>query len=80
MGKESTTIECVCHRCDYWWQYRGYSKFIASCPRCKMTVYIPKMLRLLNESRDEHVTTVESNNKLDADSDSSVIKSKSSDL
>ena len=33
------------------WQYRGNSKFIASCPRCKMTVYIPKMLRLSRESK-----------------------------
>jgi hypothetical protein len=80
MGKESNKIECMCHRCNYRWQYRGHSKFIASCPRCKMTVYIPKMLRFLNESRGEHGSPIDVNKKLDSDSDSSMIKSKSSDL
>jgi hypothetical protein len=46
MEIETNKIECVCHRCNYRWQYRGSSKYIACCPRCKMTVYIPKMLRL----------------------------------
>jgi hypothetical protein len=50
MEEETKSIECVCHRCDYRWQYRGSSKYIACCPRCKMTVYIPKMLRLRNEA------------------------------
>lgn len=63
MRDKSTTIECVCHRCDYRWQYRGHSKFIASCPCCKMTVYIPKMLRLLDESHGEHGTPVTSETK-----------------
>ena len=51
MGLESNEIECICHRCKYRWQYRGNSKYIACCPRCKMTVYIPKMLRLLKEAQ-----------------------------
>jgi hypothetical protein len=46
MEVETNKIECVCHRCKYRWLYRGNSKYIACCPRCKMTVYIPKMLRL----------------------------------
>jgi hypothetical protein len=48
MKVETNKIECVCHRCSYRWQYRGNSKYIACCPRCKMTVYIPKLLRLRN--------------------------------
>ena len=52
MGKNHN-LECKCHRCNYVWQYRGDSKFIASCPRCKMTVYIPKMLRLSIENRSK---------------------------
>jgi hypothetical protein len=51
MQVETKSIECVCHRCNYRWLYRGNSKYIACCPRCKMTVYIPKMLRLLNEAQ-----------------------------
>jgi hypothetical protein len=50
MQVETKSIECVCHRCSYRWQYRGNSKYITCCPRCKMTVYIPQMLRLLNEA------------------------------
>jgi hypothetical protein len=52
MQVEKKSIECICHRCKYRWLYRGNSKYIACCPRCKMTVYIPKMLRLLNAHRD----------------------------
>ncbi len=44
-------LECSCHRCNYRWQYHGNSKYIACCPRCKMTIYLPKMLRLMNEER-----------------------------
>jgi hypothetical protein len=51
MEVEIKKLECICHRCNYGWQYRGSSKYIACCPRCKMTVYIPKMLRLLNEAQ-----------------------------
>jgi hypothetical protein len=50
MEVEIKKLECICHRCNYRWQYRGSSKYIACCPRCKMTVYIPKMLRLLKEA------------------------------
>jgi uncharacterized protein YbbK (DUF523 family) len=48
-------LECVCHRCNYRWQYRGNSKYIACCPRCKMTIYIPKMLRLLREAQNDTI-------------------------
>ena len=48
-------LECVCHRCSYRWQYRGNSKYIACCPRCKMAIYIPKMLRLLREAQNEAI-------------------------
>jgi hypothetical protein len=64
-------LECVCHRCSYRWQYRGNSKYIACCPRCKMTIYIPKMLRLLREAQydaiygDQYVEQVD-RNTLDA--------------
>ena len=49
MRENCNKIDCTCHRCNYRWQYRGNSKFIASCPRCKMTIYIPKMLQLLKQ-------------------------------
>jgi hypothetical protein len=51
MEVETKKIECLCHRCNYQWQYHGSSKYIACCPRCKMTVYIPKMIRLRNEAQ-----------------------------
>jgi hypothetical protein len=55
MQVETKSIECVCHRCSYRWRYRGNSKYIACCPRCKMTVYIPKMLRLLYEAQRQMI-------------------------
>ena len=55
MQVATKSIECVCHRCSYRWQYRGNSKYIACCPRCKMTVYIPKMLRLLYEAQRQMI-------------------------
>jgi PHP family Zn ribbon phosphoesterase len=52
-GYKIKSLECTCHRCNYRWQYRGNSKYIACCPRCKMTVYIPKVLRLLREAQSK---------------------------
>lgn len=77
MREISSKIECLCHRCKYVWQYRGNSKFIASCPRCKMTVYIPKMLRLLKENRSKSGTSHvdEAKRILDVRSDSSMTSS-----
>jgi hypothetical protein len=46
----------MCHRCSYRWPYRGNSKYIACCPRCKMTVYIPKVLRLLREAQNKAIS------------------------
>jgi hypothetical protein len=51
MQVETNRLECICHRCNYQWQYRGNSKFIACCPRCKMTIYLPKMIRLMKQER-----------------------------
>jgi len=51
MQVKTKCLECGCHRCNYRWLYRGNSKYIACCPRCKMTIYLPKMLRLMNEER-----------------------------
>lgn len=51
MQVETKSLECICHRCNYQWQYRGNSKYIACCPRCKMTIYLPKMIRLMKQER-----------------------------
>ena len=78
MGDNLKNIECLCHRCNYGWQYRGNSKFIASCPRCKMTVYIPKMLRLLKENRSKcrvPNVDVKEGKKLNVEGDSSMTSS-----
>ena len=78
MGNKSKKIECLCHRCKYWWQYHEMSKFIASCPRCKMTVYIPKMFRLVKENRGNcGIPTIEVKEKktLNVRSDSSMTSS-----
>jgi len=51
MQVKTKGLECICHRCKYQWQYRGNSKYIACCSRCKATIYLPKMVRLMNEER-----------------------------
>jgi hypothetical protein len=55
MVTRPTGIRCTCHRCEYQWSYFGSSKYIACCPRCKMGIYIPKMLRIINEAQSRNL-------------------------
>lgn len=77
MKETSNKIGCACHHCNYVWQYRENSKFIASCPR-EMTVYIPKMFRLLRENWSKcgfSNVDVKERKILDVESDSSMMSS-----
>ena len=51
MQTKTKSLECICHRCKYRWQYHGNSKYIACCSRCKATIYLPKMIRLMKQER-----------------------------
>lgn len=33
-------MDLKCQRCGYEWDYKGKSKWYASCPRCRTTVKV----------------------------------------
>ena len=35
-------MKIKCNHCEYEWEYKGVSKFYASCPKCLMKVKIDK--------------------------------------
>lgn len=41
-SKKHKTITLICHNCNHKWQYKGKSKFYASCPVCVYKVNINK--------------------------------------
>jgi hypothetical protein len=80
MQVKTRNLECGCHRCNYRWWYHGNSKFIACCPRCKTTIYLPKMIRLMKEERIDiksrsPVVEIENKNSLDTKVSKSVTSS-----
>lgn len=42
-------VRVVCSKCGYEWEYRGLSKFYASCPMCRR---VNKLKERLSEFED----------------------------